>query len=99
VPLDGTHYVAGSNFGGPHHPSWSYNLLAHPQANMSLDGREITVRAELLSPEETEAVWDRLVEVWPPYQRYAQRSGRDLRVFRLDPLAPGDRTPGSSRQS
>ena len=30
VPLDGSLYVVGSNFGKPHHPAWSWNLLADP---------------------------------------------------------------------
>jgi hypothetical protein len=64
---------------------------------MSLDAREVAVRAELLSAEEKDAVWPRLVEIWPPYERYAERSDRDLRVFRLVPLTPGRRASSSSR--
>lgn len=30
--------VLGSNFGQPHHPSWSSNLLAHPQATVTIRG-------------------------------------------------------------
>jgi deazaflavin-dependent oxidoreductase (nitroreductase family) len=99
VRLDGVHHVVASNFGGQHHPAWSYNLLAHPQAKMSFDAHEVAVRAELLPPEEKDAVWPRLVEIWPPYERYAERSGRDLRVFRLVPLTPGCPEPRSTRQA
>jgi deazaflavin-dependent oxidoreductase (nitroreductase family) len=99
VPLDGVHHVVASNFGGQHHPAWSYNLLAHPQATMSLDAHAVAVRAELLSPQEKDALWPRLVDAWPPYERYAERSGRDLRVFRLVPLMPGRRESSSSRQA
>jgi deazaflavin-dependent oxidoreductase (nitroreductase family) len=89
VPLDGSYYVVGSNFGGPHHPAWSYNLLAHPEASISVDGRDVAIRAELLSPRDKEEIWPRLLTVWPPYERYAQRSGRELRVFRLAPPDDG----------
>jgi deazaflavin-dependent oxidoreductase (nitroreductase family) len=86
--LDGVFYVVGSNFGGKRHPGWSYNLLADPRATMSLSARDMPVRAELLDSEEKAAVWPRLVKAWPPYDRYVERSHRDLRVFRLTPSPP-----------
>jgi deazaflavin-dependent oxidoreductase (nitroreductase family) len=83
IPLDGHHYVVGSNFGGERHPAWSYNLIAHPEATLTHRGQEIAVRAELLGPQDKAAVWPRLTAVWPPFDTYVEHSGRDLRVFRL----------------
>lgn len=83
VPYDGDHFVVGSNFGGESHPAWSYNLIAHPSATMSLKGVNHQIEAHLLSAEEKEAIWPVLTTVWPPYDRYVERSGRDIRVFRL----------------
>ncbi|WP_405607191.1 hypothetical protein [Streptomyces sp. NBC_00076] len=34
---------------------------------------------------ERAAAWDHLVEIWPAYVSFAQRSGRRLRIFRLAP--------------
>jgi F420H(2)-dependent quinone reductase len=31
-------------------------------------------------------VWDLLTERWPAYRTYADRSGRDIRVFVLTPV-------------
>jgi len=76
-------YLVGSNFGGDAHPAWSYNLLAHPEATIDWHGEEVPVRAELLTSEEKAEVWPELTAVWPPFDRYVERSGRDLRVFRL----------------
>ena len=45
--------------------------------------RDIPVEAELLDDDEKAAVWPRLLAVWPTYDTYAERSGRNLRVFRL----------------
>lgn len=82
--LDGDgFYVVGSNWGGQSHPAWTANLLAHPEASVTYRGRTFPVRAHLLTPEEKAAVWPRLLEVWPTYDTYVERSGRDLRVFRL----------------
>ena len=76
-------YVVGSNWGGEKHPAWTANLIAHPDARVTFKGEDFAVRAELLSPEEKATVWPKLLEVWPTYDRYVERSGRDLRVFRL----------------
>jgi len=86
--LDGdAFYVVGSNFGTEKHPAWSGNLLKTPQAKVTLRGRSIDVVARLLSPEEKAAIWPRLLTVWPTYDTYVERSGRELRVFRLEPVA------------
>jgi deazaflavin-dependent oxidoreductase (nitroreductase family) len=83
VPLDGELIVVGSNFGQSTHPNWSAKLLALPDARVSFEGSEYPVRAELLSPEEKADVWPRLVAIWPLFDSYVDKSGRDLRVFRL----------------
>jgi deazaflavin-dependent oxidoreductase (nitroreductase family) len=77
--------VVGSNFGNPGHPAWSSNLIHKPEAMVSYRGMEMSVVAELLDGADREAVWPRLLEVWPVYQQYADVSGRQLRVFRLRP--------------
>lgn len=77
--------VVGSNWGGATHPSWTANLLAHPDAEVGFRGRTIPVTAHLLTAVEKAAVWPRLLEVWPTYDTYVERSGRELRVFRLAP--------------
>lgn len=84
VPLRGEHYVVASNFGRENHPAWSYNLIAHPRAEMTIHGTTTTVTAHLLDEAEKAVVWPELVQAWPPYDRYVERSGRDLRVFRLE---------------
>lgn len=83
IPVDGTRYVVASNFGRGSHPAWSENLLADPDATIETRGRTVVVRAELLGPAEKAAVWPRLLERWPAYDRYREISGRDLRVFAL----------------
>jgi deazaflavin-dependent oxidoreductase (nitroreductase family) len=84
-PEDGGWYVVGSNFGREHHPAWTANLIANPEAEVSYKGRSTPVTAHLLTAAEKEMTWPRLVKFWPNYAVYVERSGRDLRVFRLDP--------------
>lgn len=84
-PDGGSWYVVGSNFGRDTHPAWSANLIANPDAEVSFRAKVTPVHAHLLTAEEKVAVWPRLVSFWPNYEVYVERSGRDLRVFRLDP--------------
>ncbi len=83
---DGAAYVvAGSNWGQPRHPAWSANLLADAVATVTVGGVAIRVVATLANGAERERLWALMVGVWPAYDDYAARSGRDIRVFRLDP--------------
>lgn len=77
--------VIGSNWGQAHHPAWSANLLANPDATVTLRGEQIAVRARLAEGPERERLRALLLEVWPAYATYEQRaSGRQLRIFRLE---------------
>lgn len=80
---DGSFLVVGSNFGQPRHPAWTGNLLTHPEATVTYRGATFPVRARLLTGVERAQAWPRLTRIWPVYDRYADRSGRELRVFRL----------------
>ena len=84
-PEDNFWYVVGSNFGREKHPAWTANLMANPEAEVSFKGKTTPVRAHLLTPEEKAEVWPKLVQFYPNYDLYVERSGRDIRVFRLDP--------------
>jgi deazaflavin-dependent oxidoreductase (nitroreductase family) len=83
MPEDEVIYVVGSNFGREHHPAWCTNLLRNPQARVSFRGEERNMVAQLLSDDEKAEIWPRLLKIWPTYDRYVERSGRNLRVFRL----------------
>lgn len=85
LPDGDTFLVVGSNFGRPHHPAWTTNLLHHPEASVDYHRRSFPVVGTLLSDEEKAEVWPRLTARWPSYDRYEDRSHRNIRVFRLTP--------------
>ncbi|MEO3978736.1 nitroreductase family deazaflavin-dependent oxidoreductase [Streptomyces sp. CAU 1734] len=79
----GSWILVGSNFGRPGHPSWTANLLAHPDAEISWRGESIPVRARLLEGAEREEAWAGVLVLWPPYATYQARITRRIRLFRL----------------
>jgi deazaflavin-dependent oxidoreductase (nitroreductase family) len=97
--------LAGSNFGQSHHPAWSTNLLAHPEAQVNIGGERVAVRSRLLDGAERQAAWE-LFRAAGPYGVYETRTDRTIRVFaldRIDPVGhpddgsvPGPPTPGGT---
>ena len=82
---EGSFWVMGSNFGQDHHPSWTANLMARPQATVQIGHRTHTVTARLASDQERRALWPRLVEVYPPWNAYTDWTDRSFRLFELRP--------------
>lgn len=83
---DGDAYVVvGSNWGQARQPAWALNLLATPEATVTVKGDRIPVRARRVTGEERERLWRLVVSEWPPYEAYVQRAGgRPIHLFRLE---------------
>ncbi|MEU0088393.1 nitroreductase/quinone reductase family protein [Streptomyces sp. NPDC006274] len=79
----GSRLLVGSNFGRPAHPAWTANLLRHPDAEVSLQGTTIPVRATLLTGAARAEAWQAAVRFWPPYAAYQARVDREIRIFRI----------------
>jgi deazaflavin-dependent oxidoreductase (nitroreductase family) len=82
--------VAGTNFAGSRHPAWTANLLARPDAAITVRGRRMPVHASLVPDAERDAVWARIEAQWPGYRNYERESGRTVRLFRLQPVRRSD---------
>ncbi len=77
----------GSNYGRPTHPSWSANLLAHPECEIEFRGSRERYRARLLAGEERDAAWKTAVDFYAGYARYAETCApRQIRVLELTRL-------------
>lgn len=78
----------GSNYGRPHHPAWSANLLAHPECTVEFMGPPRQYRAELITGEERAAAWAHAVDYYAGFENYRINCApREIRVFRLRPIA------------
>ncbi|WP_280272779.1 nitroreductase/quinone reductase family protein [Nocardia wallacei] len=79
-----TLYVIGSNFGQPHHPAWTANLLADPTATVTIAGERIPVHADPIEdPARKEEIFTRFVQTTRAYATYRTRTTRNLRIFAL----------------
>jgi deazaflavin-dependent oxidoreductase (nitroreductase family) len=81
---DGEDYlIVASQGGADEHPLWYLNLAANPGVRLRVGTERFNAVAETLPPEEKSRVWPHLVEVFPPYQGYQEKTARDIPVVRL----------------
>ncbi|WP_429422256.1 nitroreductase family deazaflavin-dependent oxidoreductase [Nocardia sp. GAS34] len=85
VEHGGSYAVVASKGGAPEHPTWYYNIKAHPEFPLQ-DG---TATKEYVAREaegaERAEWWARAVEAYPPYAEYQTKTDRQIPVFVLDP--------------
>lgn len=82
---DGGFVIVGSRYGTEAHPHWTANLLATPQATVLVRGQELRVNARRLSQQDVEDLWPRLLEIYPNWADYRERTDREFRAFHLTP--------------
>jgi len=78
---DGPWFIFASYGGGPKDPAWFRNLVANPEAAISVgDGRTIErvpVQARILEGAERDAVYAEQARRFPQFARYAEITTRD----------------------
>jgi len=83
---DGEDAVIVASMGGtPKHPAWFHNLTARPETTIEVRREKREVVARVATPEEKALLWPRLVELYPGYATYQQRTERDIPVVVLSP--------------
>ena len=81
---DGRFVIVASKGGAPEHPGWYANLLADRLAMVQVRDEEVPVRARDAEGAERERLWRKMVEVWPDYDAYQQRTDRRIPVVVLE---------------
>jgi len=79
--------IAGSYFGGPKTPLWVGNLRACERATVRVDGVDHEVVWREISGEERAEKWQAMLQVWPNYAKYEERTDRVIPVFFLEPAS------------
>ena len=82
--------IVGSKGGAAKHPAWFTNLMAHPVTTIEVGRNRFRVRARVASPDERSAYWPRLLEIYPSYAVYQDRTERVLPVVVFDPVSDSE---------
>ena len=83
VPYGDEILIAGSYFGGPKEPIWVKNIEANPEVTVRFRRRTMPMSARRLEGDERAAAWATMIETWPNFARYEQRTDRRIKVFLL----------------
>ena len=88
VPDGGTWLIAGSYFGGPKTPLWVGNLrAAEGEAKVQFARETFARRRHRADGADRAAAWQTMLETWPNYAKYEERTDRTIPVFRLARVA------------
>jgi deazaflavin-dependent oxidoreductase (nitroreductase family) len=76
--------IVASKGGAATHPSWFYNLAAHPdQVEVEIEGRKTAVMPQTLTGEERATAWQRIISERPNFAGYETKTDRQIPVVRL----------------
>jgi len=82
---DGDRYVVVASKGGaPQHPEWYLNLLEHPEVQVQVLADRFHAIARTATPEEHQALWPRMAEIWPSYNDYQKKTDRQIPLVILE---------------
>jgi F420H(2)-dependent quinone reductase len=76
--------IVASKGGYPKHPAWFHNLRANPDATVQLGRERRSVRARVATPAERERLWPKVVAAYRDYDRYQQRTDRQIPLVVLE---------------
>ena len=84
VEHDGVYAVVASLGGAPKHPVWYYNNVKHPHVELQDMAEKHDYLAREVHGEEKAVWWERAVATWPDYEKYQQKTDREIPVFVLE---------------
>ena len=84
---DEDRYYCVASFGGnDRHPQWFLNLIEHSNVTLSIRGRHVRAKAKLASANERDQAWNTLIDYYPPFAKYQERTARSIPVIAFLPL-------------
>jgi len=77
--------LVASNGGDSRHPAWYRNLSDDPEVLVTLGTSTRPMTAYTAAAEEKKELWPRVVAAYGGYERYQERTTRDIPVVILEP--------------
>jgi deazaflavin-dependent oxidoreductase (nitroreductase family) len=76
--------IVASRGGSAGHPSWLYNIAAHPdEIEVEIGGRKFPVTASMVIGEGRASAWKRITSAQPRFSGYEAKTDREIPVVRL----------------
>ena len=72
--------VVGSKAGEDEDPDWFKNLVAEPRVGVQVGTRRFTGKAREATPAERGPLWQQMVEIFPLYREYEQKTARQIPI-------------------
>jgi deazaflavin-dependent oxidoreductase (nitroreductase family) len=72
---DTGYVVIASKGGAPAHPAWFLNLDANPEVGLQVKADRFNARARVAEGEERARLWEHMVGIYAPYEKYAELAG------------------------
>ena len=85
IPYRDSLLLVASQGGAPRNPSWYFNLVKHPNIEISHRGKQQKLRARIATPEEKSELWPICYQHYAPYEEYRTRTSRDIPIFVCEP--------------
>lgn len=84
----GDRLVLVASYGGDdRHPDWFLNLRADPDVEVVAGGWHRRMRARVATSEERQRLWPEVVGRYRGYERYQERTAREIPLVILEPAA------------
>ena len=78
--------VIASKGGAPRHPGWYHNLMAQNEVTVQVIDEIFQARTRIAKDEEREAIWNKMVKIYPPYANYQVKTKREIPVVILEKI-------------
>ena len=76
--------VVASKGGSDEPPAWYRNIEADPEVEVQIKDERFRARARDATPDEKPEMWRTMTSEWPDYDRYQERTDREIPVVVLE---------------
>jgi len=84
IKVDSNFYCAGSFGGSDKAPQWYTNILSNPEVEILAEGELFAAQANILEGEAKANAWNCLINLYPNFQKYQDRTDRVIPVIRFE---------------
>ena len=84
----GNDYVGIASKGGaPRHPGWYHNLMAQDEVTVQVIHDIFQARTHVAKDQERATIWTTMVDIYPPYADYQEKTMREIPVVILEKIS------------